>query len=70
MIYELLLEDIRKVSKNTVKRIIFELDQEKIEQIKSYKLRPEIERELILMQKDRSFLEMLLVNALMNDDSE
>lgn len=70
MIYELLLEDIRKVSKNTVKRIIFELDQEKIEQIKSYKLRPEIERELILMQKDRSFLEMLLVNALMDDDSE
>lgn len=67
MNYESLLEDIRKVPKNTVKRIIFKLEQEKIEQIKSYKLCPEIERELILMQKDRSFLDMLLMNALMDD---
>lgn len=67
MNYELLLEDIKSVPRNTVKRIIFELEQEKIERIKSYKLCPEIERDLILMQKDRSFLDMLLVNALIED---
>ena len=67
MNYELLLEDVKSVPKNTVKRIIFELEQEKIGRIKSYKLRPEIEKDLILMQKDRSFLDMLLVNALIED---
>lgn len=69
MTYELLLDDIKRIPKETAKRIIFKLEQEKIEKIKEYKLHPEIERELILMQKDRSFLDMLMVNAFM-DESE
>lgn len=67
MNYELLLEDVKSVPKNTLKRIIFDLEQEKIGRIKDYQLCPEIEKELILMQKDRSFLDMLLVNALVEE---
>lgn len=67
MCYELLLEDVKSVPKNTLKRIIFDLEQEKIGRIKDYQLCPEIEKELIRMQKDRSFLDMLLVNTLVED---
>lgn len=67
MTYELLLDDVKSVQKDTLKRIIFDLEQEKIKRIKSYNLCSEIEKDLILMQKDRTFLDMLLVNALAED---
>ena len=67
MTYELLLDDVKSVQKDTLKRIIFDLEQEKIKRIKSYNLCSEIEKDLILMQKDRTFLDILLVNALVED---
>lgn len=63
--YELLLRDVRDVSKDTMKKIIFDLEQEKIKEIKDLNLDPDITKKLILMQKDRTFLEMLLTNSLM-----
>ena len=69
MNYELLLEDVKSVPKNTLKRIIFDLEQEKIGQIKNCQFPQELEKKLILMQKDRSFLDMLLVNALVEDQN-
>ena len=67
MTYELLLDDVKSVPKDTLKRIIFDLEQGKIKRIKSYNLCSEIEKDLILMQKDRTFLDILLVNALVED---
>lgn len=67
MTYEFLLDDVKSVQKDTLKRIIFDLEQEKIKRIKSYNLCSEIEKDLILMQKDRTFLDILLVNALVED---
>lgn len=63
--YELLLRDVRDVSKDTMKKIIFDLEQEKIKEIKDLNLDSETTKKLILMQKDRTFLEMLLTNSLM-----
>ena len=63
--YELLLRDVRDVSKDTMKIIIFDLEQEKIKEIKDLNLDPDVTKKLILMQKDRTFLEMLLTNSLM-----
>ena len=63
--YELLLRDVRDVSKDTMKKIIFDLEQEKIKEIKDLNLDPNVTKKLILMQKDRTFLEMLLTNSLM-----
>ena len=63
--YELLLGDVRDVSKDTMKKIIFDLEQEKIKEIKDLNLDPDVTKKLILMQKDRTFLEMLLSNSLM-----
>lgn len=63
--YELLLRDVRDVSKDTMKKIIFDLEQEKIKEIKDLNLDPDATKKLILMQKDRTFLEMLLTNSLM-----
>ena len=63
--YELLLRDVRDVSKDTMKKIIFDLEQEKIKEIKDLNLDPDTTKKLILMQKDRTFLEMLLTNSLM-----
>ncbi len=63
--YELLLRDVRDVSKDTMKKIIFDLEQEKIKEIKDLNLDPDVTKKLILMQKDRTFLEMLLTNSLM-----
>ena len=63
--YELLLRDVRDVFKDTMKKIIFDLEQEKIKEIKDLNLDPDVTKKLILMQKDRTFLEMLLTNSLM-----
>lgn len=63
--YELLLRDVRDVSKDTMKKIIFDLEQEKIKEIKDLNLDPDVTKKLILIQKDRTFLEMLLTNSLM-----
>lgn len=63
--YELLLRDVRDVSKDTMKKIIFDLEQEKIKEIKDLNLDPDVTKKLIIMQKDRTFLEMLLANSLM-----
>lgn len=63
--YELLLRDVRDVSKDTMKKIIFDLEQEKIKEIKDLNLDPDVTKKLIIMQKDRTFLEMLLTNSLM-----
>jgi|GEM_PF-6264656 hypothetical protein len=63
--YELLLRDVRDVSKDTMKKIIFDLEQEKIKEIKDLNLDTDVTKKLILMQKDRTFLEMLLTNSLM-----
>lgn len=67
MNYEKLLSDIGNTSKETMKRVIFELDQRQIRQIKEMDIDDEERKEIILMLKDRAFFEMLLVNVFMAD---
>lgn len=67
MNYEELLSDIANTSKETMKKVVFELDQRHIRQIKEMDMDGEATKEIILMLKDRTFFEMLLINAFMNE---
>lgn len=64
---EELLSDIANTSKETMKKVVFELDQRHIRQIKEMDMDGEATKEIILMLKDRTFFEMLLINAFMNE---
>lgn len=64
---EELLSDIANTSKETTKKVVFELDQRHIRQIKEMDMDGEATKEIILMLKDRTFFEMLLINAFMNE---
>jgi hypothetical protein len=64
MNYALLLGDVKECSKDKLKEIIFELDQMDYQSIKELNVSDEAKKELIVMMKNRTFFEMLLVNAL------
>lgn len=64
MNYSLLLGDVKECSKDKLKEIIFELDQMDYQSIKELNVSDEAKKELIVMMKNRTFFEMLLVNAL------
>lgn len=65
MDYALLLGDVKEISKDKLKEIIFELDQRDYQSIKELNNIPdETKKELIIMLKNRTFFDMLLVNAL------
>lgn len=64
---EELLSDIANTSKETMKKVVFELDQRHIRQIKEMDMDGEATKEIILMLKDRTFFEMLLISAFMNE---
>lgn len=65
MNYALLLGDVKECSKDKLKEIIFELDQRDYQSIKELNNIPdETKKELIIMLKNRTFFDMLLVNAL------
>ena len=65
MKYALLLGDVKECSKDKLKEIIFELDQRDYQSIKELNNIPdETKKELIIMLKNRTFFDMLLVNAL------
>lgn len=65
MNYALLLGDVKEISKYKLKEIIFELDQRDYQSIKELNNIPdETKKELIIMLKNRTFFDMLLVNAL------
>ena len=64
MNYALLLGDVKECSKDNLKEIIFELDQMDYQSIKELNVSDEAKKELIVMMKNRTFFEMLLVNAL------
>ena len=65
MDYALLLGDVEECSKDKLKEIIFELDQRDYQSIKELNNIPdETKIELMIMLKNRTFFDMLLVNAL------
>lgn len=68
MDYEKLLQGVKDVSKYTMKKVVFELDQRSIKKIKDMDLDKETERELILILKDRTFFDMLIINAFVDAD--
>ena len=64
MDYEHLLEQVKVASKEDVKNVIFEVDQQCINQVREMPVDEEIKKELIELLKNRTFLDMLLANAL------
>lgn len=64
MNYDELLSGTKAMSKDELKRVVFEVDQKIIEDIKKLNLDKETERKIILKSKDHTWLEMLLINAL------
>lgn len=64
MDYEHLLEQVKVASKEDVKKVIFEVDQQCINQVREMPVDEEIKKELIELLKNRTFLDMLLANAL------
>lgn len=64
MDYENLLEQVKMASKEDVKKVIFEVDQRCINQVRAMPVDEEIKKELIELLKNRTFLDMLLANAL------
>ena len=68
MNYELLLNDVKEVSKDKLKEISFELERNQIQSIKELDLSDESKKELIKLTKDRTFFDMLLINALKVDE--
>ena len=68
MNYELLLNDIKEVSKDKLKEITFELERNQIQSIKELDLSDESKKELIKLTKDRTFFDMLLINGLKVDE--
>lgn len=63
--YELLLEDVKEVSKNKLKEIAFNVERSHWDKI--HELQEEMTKELCQLSKDRTFFEMLLINALKED---
>ena len=68
MNYESLCEAVRDVSKEYLKKIVFELDQQNSNQLKEMNLDDETKRKLLFMFKARSFFEMLIINGLKQSD--
>lgn len=64
MNYEVLLESVKEVSKESLKKIVFELDQQNYNRLKEMDIDDELKKKLLFMFKDRSFFEMLLINGL------
>ncbi len=67
MNYELLLSDVREVTKEKLKEISFNLDSRSIQRIKEMQLNAEDEKKLIMIVKDHSFFANMLINALKED---
>ncbi len=63
--YELLLEDVKEVSKDKLKEIAFNVERSHWDKI--HELQDEMTKELCQLSKDRTFFEMLLINALKED---
>lgn len=63
--YELLLEDVKEVSKAKLKEIAFNVERSHWDRI--HELQEEMTKELCQLSKDRTFFEMLLINALKED---
>ena len=63
--YELLLEDVKEVSKDKLKEISFNVERSHWDKI--HELQDEMTKELCQLSKDRTFFEMLLINALKED---
>lgn len=68
MYYENLLTSVKGTDKDTIKKVILKLDTDQFERIRELEKSGEFSQEVLnewrLMVKDRSFFEMLLVNAL------
>lgn len=62
MNYELLLEDIKEVSKDKLKEIAFNVERSHWDKI--HELQEATTKELCQLSKDRTFFEMLLINSL------
>lgn len=63
--YELLLEDVKEVSKDKLKEVAFNVERSHWDKI--HELQEEMTKELCQLSKDRTFFEMLLINALKED---
>lgn len=63
--YELLLENVKEVSKDTLKEIAFNVERSHWDRI--HELQEEMTKELCQLSKDRTFFEILLINALKED---
>lgn len=64
MNYSLLLGDVKECSKDKLKELVFELSQRDYQSIKEMDIPDDTKKELITMVQNRTFFEMLLVNAL------
>ena len=64
MNYALLLGDVKECSKDKLKELIFELSQRDYQSIKELDISDDVKKEFIVMSQNRTFFEMLLVNAL------
>ena len=64
MNYSLLLGDVKECSKDKLKELVFELSQRDYQSIKEIDIPDDTKKELITMIQNRTFFEMLLVNAL------
>ncbi len=64
MNYEMLLADVKDVTKDKLKEILFEVDQRNIDKIKAMNLDEETTKKLIVIAKDYGWFSMLLINAL------
>lgn len=63
--YELLLENVKEVSKDKLKEIAFNVERSHWDRI--HELQEEMTKELCQLSKDRTFFEILLINALKED---
>lgn len=61
--YEEVINDMKKADKETLKRIIFELEQAVISDIKKCSIDDDSKKCLLQACMTRSYFEMLLVNA-------
>lgn len=64
MNYSLLLGDVKECSKDKLKELVFELSQRDYQSIKEMDIPDDTKKELIVLMQNRTFFEMLLVNAL------
>lgn len=64
MNYDMLLEDVKEVSKDKLKEVSFRVDEEFIQYVRELNIDDDIKKDLIKKSKDRAFFDMLLINAL------